>query len=537
MPELDQPEKTKIDRLVHRKMKGLGLDAIFNGIDRSEPSQDREPLSIWETVRSAIHRLFSDRPVLGIDIGADAVYIAEVRKSAEGSILTGYRCSKIDAEADATEFDHNHAVIEALRKCAKGLDPGAYTIAAAIPGNQVMLRWIDLPPADGEQGLEAMVQREVEGLFPVPLRDLMTAHTVLSRGRRMRVLVIGVKRQDVQNRLRILGDAGLKPDVLSVDSLEIAGLLDQTHPAPPGSLYISVRDKSTHMTAITRGVCSFSRSVALGCTGTGNWRQRLLAEIRLTRAAMAASGTPTLTAVILEGHADELSGLETYLKKETGLEVTRWQRPEEMNVAFSPEAETEIENSGLSPCALGLALRGATDREGINLLVRPPVWTPELRKRLITGAAAAAAALFIFLQIGVFASGRKLVRLEREISAVKPRVSEIKGIVERTSVLRGYISQKGSYLDVLREISNLTPPEITVTNMSFTRNDMLEIIGETHSQSSVTDLTATLHGSPLFSRATTLGTHKKMEEGRKMVAFTIRCDLAANAGGSDRESN
>src|SRR5256714_6043941 len=96
-------------------------------------------------------------------------------------------------------------------------------VRLGVASQKIAVRVIELPAIDNDQELEAAVRFEAQEELPMPLEQAVLAHRVLERitegeTPRMRVLVVGARRDSVNHLLAVARRAGLNPELVDLSA-------------------------------------------------------------------------------------------------------------------------------------------------------------------------------------------------------------------------------------------------------------------------------------------------------------------------------
>jgi type IV pilus assembly protein PilM len=117
-------------------------------------------------------------------------------------------------------------------------------VRLGVASQKIAVRVIELPAIDNDQELEAAVRFQAQEELPMPLEQAVLAHRVLERLNdgehpRMRVLVVGARRDTVNHLLAVARRAGLDPELVDLSAFAMIRALHiprQNAQDPDGSL-------------------------------------------------------------------------------------------------------------------------------------------------------------------------------------------------------------------------------------------------------------------------------------------------------------
>jgi type IV pilus assembly protein PilM len=116
-------------------------------------------------------------------------------------------------------------------------------VRLGVASQKIAVRVIELPAIENEQELEAAVRFQAQEELPMPLEQAVLAHRVLERLNdgehpRMRVLVVGARRDTVNHLLAVARRAGLNPELVDLSAFAMIRALHIPRPDPlEGSLH------------------------------------------------------------------------------------------------------------------------------------------------------------------------------------------------------------------------------------------------------------------------------------------------------------
>ena len=178
-------------------------------------------------------------PLLGIDISSSSIKLVELGRAKDGTLVLE-RCAIEVLEkgwivdGNVERFDD---VSEALRRLVKKSGTRTRNAALALPPSAVITKKIVLPAGLNENELEVQVESEASQYIPFSLDEVSLDFCVIgpSAGSAddIEVLIAASRKEKVQDRQGLAEAAGLKPQVLDIESFAArlsAGRLIETLP-------------------------------------------------------------------------------------------------------------------------------------------------------------------------------------------------------------------------------------------------------------------------------------------------------------------
>ncbi|RYF77996.1 MAG: pilus assembly protein PilM [Comamonadaceae bacterium] len=163
-------------------------------------------------------------PLLGLDISSSSVKLVELSRSAGGKLVLE-RCAIEPlergwiADGNVEKFDE---VADAVRRLVRKSGTRTKNAALALPPSAVITKKIVLPGGLSEQELELQVESEANQYIPFSLDEVSLDFCVMgpSGGSLddVEVLIAASRKEKVQDRQGLAEAAGLKAEILDVDS-------------------------------------------------------------------------------------------------------------------------------------------------------------------------------------------------------------------------------------------------------------------------------------------------------------------------------
>ncbi|MEQ1665423.1 MAG: pilus assembly protein PilM [Bdellovibrionales bacterium] len=166
---------------------------------------------------------------IGIDIGSFSIKVAKVRSNARG--YTVEKLSEYPISQDPTK-DTQIEIIEVLRDIKATLwEEGALVVTGAHQFD-VSIRRKEFPFRERHKILKSL-PFELEDDIPFSYENsVFDAKITHFRGITTHLLACACPKEHVQRIITQLGDGGIKPDIISVDSIAAASLFEEWREAP-----------------------------------------------------------------------------------------------------------------------------------------------------------------------------------------------------------------------------------------------------------------------------------------------------------------
>ena len=161
-------------------------------------------------------------PVIGIDIGTSSVKAVELGQSAGGLEIRQWAIEPL-AGNDAKS---------ALKKIAERLHINNQALVSSVFGKGTLIRYIDMPRMPLEDLRKSYVF-ELDKYFPFDPKNIYTDCSILDpdgKDKKMFVLLAAVKKEMVDERLKLFKDAGFELSRMTINSIAMANVFNRLGP-------------------------------------------------------------------------------------------------------------------------------------------------------------------------------------------------------------------------------------------------------------------------------------------------------------------
>ncbi len=323
-------------------------------------------------------------PVIGIDIGTSSIKAVELGLAAGG----------IEIRHWAIEPLAGNDTKSALKKIGECLHFNNQLLVSAVFGKGTLIRYVDLPRMPLEDLRKSYIF-DLDKYFPFDPKSIYTDCSILDpegKDKKMLVLLAAVKREMVDERLKLFEEAGLELNRVTINSIAIANAFNRLGPQVMASGKAKVvldiggstsclmifKDSSPRFTrdifvgsqeltkkiAIALGVDEIqaeaikrqpgekSAQVIEACEMPIN---NLIAEIRLSIDYYTTEKNIQVDELFLGGGGSLLKGIEGVFEKNLGLPVRIWNPL--ASVRLTPAVSGDIQSYAAQfGVALGLGL-------------------------------------------------------------------------------------------------------------------------------------------------------------------------------------
>ena len=163
---------------------------------------------------------------LGVDLGSHSVKVAEVALGKSGVVIMKLASADIELAPGTPESERESRVVRTLRDLLKKNKIVCRNAVFCVPGQQTFLRRLPALPKTTEQRLNRIIQYEADNLVPFPPDQSLRRYQVVETadGSECEVLLAAMKREHINQFMRVVGRTGLRPNLISVGPLALHNL-------------------------------------------------------------------------------------------------------------------------------------------------------------------------------------------------------------------------------------------------------------------------------------------------------------------------
>jgi len=213
-----------------------------------------------------LKKIFKQKPKLsvGLDIGNSSVKVVQLLTPphAKTRELVSFDIKSFKAQDRQDIISSIKAVIENAKISTK-------VINTSVSGQAVIVRYIQMPKMSRED-LEKAFKLGIGKYIPFNLDEVNYDFKVLDDGQKtdkksMRILLVAAKKEAIKERISILQEAGLIPNIIDVDSFAIANSFELISQQNTGAIAVlDIGADITSTTILHNNNPYFSRDVPIG---------------------------------------------------------------------------------------------------------------------------------------------------------------------------------------------------------------------------------------------------------------------------------
>ena len=221
---------------------------------------------------------------VGLDIGSGLVKLVVIDHSQGEPELVKVAITPVLADAIVEgEVMDPGIVADAIRGLFVSGGVKQKNVVAAVGGRDVIVKKIQMDRMK-EADAREVIRWEAEQHVPFDMENVELDFQILDptgEGLQMSVLLVAAKRELVENKVSLLTDAGLIPEIIDVDAFALHNAFEVNHPdAMQGMVgVLNIGHEVTNINILEDGVPVLTRDLAIG---TRRFREDLQRERGLT---------------------------------------------------------------------------------------------------------------------------------------------------------------------------------------------------------------------------------------------------------------
>lgn len=430
--------------------------------------------------------------------------------------------------------DSEYEFVTRLEKIIKDNRLKVDNLIVSLDRSLVTIRSIKLPSADEEE-IKDMAQWQAAKLLPYQANEMVASYQAIKIDKDgfSHIVLVIVPKHIIRKYINICDALKLKPQVVTLSS---EGLLQwhfylQSRDISDTLLLIDSEKNKTELVIIDFNKFIFSRSFGLAHMQDKNQiEKKIIDEARLSIEAYRKQETfQQIKRIVLTGEEDKISGLCKLFTDEFGLPVDVIDHLQNLDFKKGMDkSRIKRDCSFASSCGLALSQKSPQ----VNLCpqeTKDKVLYLEKRRELVKTVSLALSAILVFAGIlGFnFYQKKKIISiLDRQIEQTGPAAKEIKDIKSKIAVINAQLNNSNSCIEILREIHQITPPDINLNTFLFEESKEVVIKGTAKTMSLVFSFVPILNKSSFFGDVQVrYATQRKLAVG-ELTDFEIICKLS-----------
>lgn len=201
-------------------------------------------------------------PAVGLDIGNYAVKVCQISKADNNRFkLTGLGYSQ-------TDVLNPKATVEAIKNAWEQARISTKKVNVSIFPEGVIVRYLLLPLMSDEELRKAM-SFEIERYIPFSNEEQVSDYQVLKvdeEKKNVKLLMVAAKKELVDARVKLLQEAGLDPQLVTIDSMVLKNAFQENYPDKQNITVglLNIGSRVTNINILRENYCYFMRDIQIG---------------------------------------------------------------------------------------------------------------------------------------------------------------------------------------------------------------------------------------------------------------------------------
>ncbi len=204
--------------------------------------------------------------LIGLDIGSSGIKFCQLKEGRQTYQLVNFGLALLPPETIVDGvIIASDTITETIRELfathrVKGKD-----VALSVSGHALIIRKITLPQMTPEE-LNESIQWEAEQYIPFDINDVYLDVQILNSSRedgQMDVLLVAAKRDMVDDYVKVVQEAGLRPQVVDVDCFAVQNQFEVNYELPLTETIalVNIGASITNINIISNGITTFTRDI------------------------------------------------------------------------------------------------------------------------------------------------------------------------------------------------------------------------------------------------------------------------------------
>ena len=211
-----------------------------------------------------------NKPLVGLDIGSSSVKAIELTKSKSGYEITGFGRAPLgpDVVVDGAITD-SLKVSETIKTVFESASPKTKLVATGVSGHSVIVKRVVLP-VDTAEEVAGQIEFDADQYIPFEIAEVNLDFKVIgpsdSDDGGMEVLLVAVKKDQIQNHTDVIAVAGRTPQIVDIDAFALQNAFEVNYAPDAGATtaLLNIGASLTNINITKDGMPLFIRDVSVG---------------------------------------------------------------------------------------------------------------------------------------------------------------------------------------------------------------------------------------------------------------------------------
>jgi len=310
--------------------------------------------------------MFKIRPLkkkagIGLDIASGEVRVVELAKRNNLFQLSRFGIEPAGGAKDKA------ALAEVIKKAMDKAGIASKEVNTSVSGQSVIVRYVELPKMTKEE-LDGAIRFEAEKYVPFNINDVVLDCQILKelRDGKMQVLLVAAKKDLIDDRIKLLEAAGLKPNLIDIDSFALINSFQRANPQGASGTVallnleaglISINILKDNISCFTRDIFLDTNLSAEGVDTGSKVVEEVTKEVRLSFDYYENQFEKDIGKIFVSGELSDSGGFVEPLRQNLKMEITGWDPVKDLELDPAVDKKKLADVSKKLTIAIGLALR------------------------------------------------------------------------------------------------------------------------------------------------------------------------------------
>ncbi|MFH1457913.1 MAG: type IV pilus assembly protein PilM [Candidatus Omnitrophota bacterium] len=330
-------------------------------------------------------RVAKERFTFGLDIGSRQIKIVKLKLFKDAIELCGFEVVPVQLDVGAVLKKFKHSL-------------GISYANVGVCGSSTVIRYVDFPLMNQAE-LKQALRFEAQKLIPFALSEVIIDGCILRenvKDNKMLVLIAAVKKDLIQQRLKLLEESGLKVKIIDIDSVALVNTFNHNYAQDEFMKnktigLLNIGSSLSSLNILENGVPRLSRDIQIA---GNNFTQKLVdafgidfkaaeelklnpdndkkdkvavgletvlaslaGEVRVSFDYYESQNTTSVSKIFLSGGGSQFIGFKDRLSDLLGIDVQYWDSLKHITISNEIDSQKVNNLSGQLAVAVGLALR------------------------------------------------------------------------------------------------------------------------------------------------------------------------------------
>jgi len=259
---------------------------------------------------------FKNKGIIGLDIGSNALKVAELKESRGGYQLRSIGEAFLPPESIVNKVITKPEVVsDHISTLIKDLGIKNKNVVISVSGHSVIIKKVTLP-AMSDAELSESIPWELEQYLPQSIEDVNYDFQILpgeTPEGNMDVLIVAAKKDITNEYVNLVSDIGLRPVIVDVDVFALENMYEINYDPSEGLVaLVNIGASVTNINILKDGISVFTRDISTGGNQFTEWLMKELnidfVEAEQMKYNLGKENTPPEVERVTSDFTDLISG-------------------------------------------------------------------------------------------------------------------------------------------------------------------------------------------------------------------------------------